>query len=260
LSTGDKVSLPENIRVFTPVSGGGGLIRFNYATCDDIRACDLEHVFIAKGVVSVKTITRGDSAHSGATVEALPGLENYSRVTFLVEPKDSMTILKRGGDSLRENEIIARKTPARFFREQVALLEEKRGTVNDLAYAAASDLEERIAAAEQAMRIDSQEYSHAGELLRNGFVSQDLLTMSQLKWFRNRRILSGLVASKGAAAAKTALEIETIDLAIREIEAKSARSERESVLRSPVNGILFDIRRIPRNEKTELMVIIRRFR
>jgi len=37
LSTSDKVSLPENIRIFSPVTGGGGTIKFNYARYQDVR-------------------------------------------------------------------------------------------------------------------------------------------------------------------------------------------------------------------------------
>jgi hypothetical protein len=56
LSTNDKVSLPENIKIFSPITGGGGAIRLNYARYRDISTFNLEYVFITKGILTVKSI------------------------------------------------------------------------------------------------------------------------------------------------------------------------------------------------------------
>lgn len=260
LSTSDRVSLPENIRVFTPISGAAGLIKFNYATSGDIRAYNLENIFVTKGVLTVKTIVVGRAALPDTIPEGLHRLKNYVRVTSLSERRDSMIVLKMRGDTVGENEVICRKAVARLFREQAAFLEEKIRVLSDRSVAAASGFEARIGEARQAARIDSAEYNNASELLRNGFISQDVLRMLQKKSLRSGRILSELAASKAAAAAKTALEIRGLNLTMKELEAKAAGAKRESEIRSPVNGILFDIRRLPRNDKEELVFIIQRLR
>jgi inner membrane protein len=258
LTTGDRVSLPENIRVFTPVSGSAGTIRFNFASCEDIRACNLEGVLVTKGVLTIKTILANGSGEpdSGSGIHSRP--ESYSRVVSLIDPKDSLLLLKRPGDTLRETEIIARVDRARFFIEQQALLEQKLSAARERSQDLIVDFQHRISDAEQAVKVDSEECRQSEELLRNGFISPELFRVSQLKWLRNRRTASELVSSNDAAAARSALEIATLVLAIKETGAKASAAERESEIRSPVHGLLADIRRLSRDRKMEVVFIIKR--
>jgi membrane-bound metal-dependent hydrolase YbcI (DUF457 family) len=258
LTTSDRVSLPENIKVFTPVSGSAGLIRFNYATCDDIRAFDLEHVFVAKGVLTIKTIPPDGSGSSQTTSGENREFEYYDRVALLLEPKDSIIVLKRVGDTLRENEVFGRKEVVKFFREQKGLLEEKVRALKEREDAAVADLRQRIHDAEFAIRADSEEVRHTEELLRGGFISPALLPESQGKWLRNKRYHAELVSSKEIAAARYAVEARALLLALKEIDARTSEAERASQVRSSVNGILIDIRRLPRDGKTEVVFIIKR--
>jgi hypothetical protein len=260
LSTSDRVSLPENIRLFTPVSGTMGLIRFNYATCDDIRAQDLENILITKGVLTIKTIRPAGPGKPDTASSVAPGYESYIRVVSAIDPKDSLMVLKRVGDTLNENGIIARKDRARFFQDQDALLKEKLSAARDRAAELSTDIRQRISDAEQAARADSEEYRHSEELLHNEFISQDLLRISQLKWLRNKRILSEAVSSKAAAATKDNLEIHALSLAVKENDARASEAERESEIRSPVRGILSGMRRLPRDGKSEVVFIIKRLR
>ncbi|HEY6190687.1 MAG TPA: hypothetical protein VI215_00005, partial [Bacteroidota bacterium] len=215
-------------------------------------------VLVTKGVLTIKTILANGSGEpdSGSGIHSRP--ESYSRVVSLIDPKDSVLLLKRPGDTLREKEIIGRIDRARFFNEQKDLLEQKLSAARERSHDLSVDFQRRISDAEQAVKVDSAEYGQSEELLRNGFISQELFRVSQLKWLRNKRVASELVSSKDAEAAKSRLEMATLSLAIKETGAKATAAERESEIRSPVHGLLADIRRLPRDRKTEVVFIIKR--
>src|ERR1041384_6454148 len=257
LTTSDRISLPENIRMFTPVSGGGSLIRLNYATSEDIRACNLEHVFLTKGIVTVKTIHTGPGDSSGISPANASGAGDIIPIRILLDPKDSVVVLRAPGDSVTDGDIIARKVMPRLYADQKALLEEKFRAVRARAAADGPEADARIAEAGQLSKIDSAEASRAGELLRNGFIPDAVFRIAQLKWQKSGRVVSDLFASKAASEQKKELEIRSLNLAIREIDAKSASLRRESEIRSPRTGILLEIRRIPCEGKAELYIFIK---
>ena len=88
LTTSDKVSLPENIRMFSPITGGGGTIKLNYARYHDISTFNLEYVFIAKGILTVKSILPGKIPESHlAQGLTLPRLENFTQISVTLDPK-----------------------------------------------------------------------------------------------------------------------------------------------------------------------------
>jgi hypothetical protein len=260
LTVSEKVSLPENIRVFTPVAGAGELIKFNYATCDDIRACNLEQVLVTKGIVTVKTIVTSGAMLRDTTHDLFRAFDAYARVASLIDPGDSVVILKQRGDTVRENEVLALKTPGRLFQEERSLLETKRNVLADKAAEASSVLEGRIAEARLAVGADSADRLQSAELLQNGFIAEEVYRVSERKWFRNRRTLAALVGSKAAAEAGSALELNTLTLAIGELDVRAARAGRQSEVRSTAEGLVMDVRTVPRGGKKEIVFIVQRLR
>ena len=255
------VSLPENIRVFTPISGASGRIRFNYATMGDVRDFNLEDLFISKGILTIKSIIKGSPAMNLDTAAApLTGLNNYSQIAAVAEPKESLVILKQKGDTIREGEVVLRKSLVRFFGAQITLLREQILVVQAQSAAAISGIERRLAGAGEALRIDSVECAHTLELFRNGFVSRDAVDLCGLKEQKGRGAFSELRASRTERASRTLLEVQRISLRAEELAAKEAAAERGSEVRSPIEGLLVNIRRIPRNGKTQIAIVIRRFR
>jgi len=95
LSTSEKVSLPENVRMFSPVTGSGGTIKLNHARYRDIQTFNLEFVFISKGIVTVKSILPVDSQSGHPDPgPALPKLENFTQISLTLDPKESIQFLK----------------------------------------------------------------------------------------------------------------------------------------------------------------------
>jgi hypothetical protein len=259
LTTGDKVSLPENIRMFSPITGGGGTIKLNYARYHDICTFNLEYVFITKGILTVKSILQGTNSdshrESGLT---LPRLENFSQISFTLDPKESVEFYKTRGDTVREKEVIARKNLAQFFQDQVGLNEGKIQALEGQRTSFLSEIEQKIANAEQTARIDSAEHHQRTDLSKDGFTSDQVLRLSELKWQKSKTLLSQLVASRSATSSKIALEIRRLTLANRQLRTKAKGAETQSEVRSTVNGLLIDIRQVPHNNKTQVTFIIKR--
>ncbi len=259
LSTADRVSLPENIRIFSPVTGGGGTIKFNYARYHDICTFNLEYVFITKGILTVKSILPGKGQESHSPVGlTLPKLENFTQISFTLDPKESVVFYKSRGDTVREKELIARKNLAQFFQDQIGLNQERIQSLESQKVSFLSDIDQKIANAEQAAKIDSTEHTHRTELSRDGFTSDRVLKLSELKWQKSKTQLSQLNSSTSATSSKITLEIRRLTLANRQLRAKAKAAETQSEILSTVNGLLMDIRQVPHNNKTQVTFIIKR--
>lgn len=259
LQTMDKISLPENIKIFTSVTGGGNTIKFDYATTEDIRSFNLEPVFITKGILTIKTIIKRDTL-KGELSSNTPSLrmENYTQLSITLEPKEIITFLKQKGDTLSDKEVIAKKISAQFFLEQVDLNEEKILALQQQTDAAKIDLEHKITNAEETVRIDSTNYKHNSRLLSNGYIPSNNLDLSNLKWEKDKQLLMQLRSSKFSLLSKSRLEISRLQLANAQLHARAKRFELQSEIRSNTNGILIDIRQILRNNKTLITFIIKR--
>jgi membrane-bound metal-dependent hydrolase YbcI (DUF457 family) len=259
LSTNDKVSLPENIRIFSPVTGGGGTIKLNYARYHDICTFNLEYVFITKGILTVKSILPGSIREAASAPGlTLPRLENFTQISVTVDPKESIEFYKARGDTVREKEVIARKNLAQFFQDQISLNEGKIQALDSQQITFLSDIDQKIVNAEQAAKIDSSEHAQRSELSNGGFTSDRVLSLSELKWRKSRMALSQLIASRSTTSSKIALEVRRLTLANRQLRAKANAAETQSEVRSTVNGLLMDIRQIPHNNKTQVTFIIKR--
>lgn len=259
LSTSDKVSLPENIKIFSPISGGGSTIKFNYARYQDIRTFNLEYVFISKGILTAKSVLPGKTqVGQSAPGLTLPKLENYTQISLTLDPKESIQFFKSRGDTVKEKEVIARKDLAQFFQDQIALNEGKIQSLEAQKLAFLSEIDQKISNAEQTTKIDSTEHSQRSELSKGGFTSERVLGVSELKWRKSKTTLSQLLGSRSTTLSRTALEIRRLTLANRQLQSKASAAEKQSEVRSTVNGVLIDIRQIPHNNKTQVTFIIKR--
>ncbi len=259
LQTIDKVSLPENIRIFTPVTGGGNSIKFNYATTEDIRTFSLEPVFITKGILTIKTIIKRDTLGGVITNNAsFPKLENTTQLSITLEPKETITFLKQKCDTLKDKEVIARKNSAQFFTEQIDLNEDKILSLQQQTDITKNELEHKIVNAEELVTIDSTTHSQNSRLLSNGYISSNNLETAKLKWQKDKQLLAQLYSSKSSLLSKSKLEVQRLRLANTQLQARSKAFDLQSEIRSNTNGILIDIHQILRNNKTLITFIVKR--
>jgi inner membrane protein len=259
ISTIDKVSLPENIRMFTTITGTGGTITLNFATLSDIRDLNLEYAFVTKGILTIKSISANLSADGlGQTDHALPRYETYAQLSYLIEPSDSVEFFKARGDTIRKGDLIARKILPAFYQEQQALNDEKLQNLQNETRSALEDLEQKITNAALEARADSSDYRHRLELVKAGFVSPASIAASELKWRKGRRLLRQFESAQGVLAKRTALEIDRLRLLDMQLKARARAARLESEIRSPMTGVLMEIRQLPHDNKSRLILIIKR--
>jgi inner membrane protein len=259
LSTSERVSLPENVKIFSPVTGSGGTIELNHARYRDIQMFSLEFAFISKGILTVKSILPAES-HPGysASSPALLKLENFTHISLTLDPKESIEFFKSRGDTVKEKELIGRKNLAHFYQDQITLNERRIQSLEQQTSSDLSDLDQRITTAEQATKLDSMEHLQLAELSLGGFIPGRIVKNSELKWRKSRTALSQLIATRASTASKSSLEIRKLHLTNRQLTTKANAAEKQSEIRSTVSGILIDIRQVPRNNKTQVTFIIKR--
>jgi inner membrane protein len=259
LSVADKVAVPENIKIFSPVTGSSNTIKFNYATVEDILTYNLESVFISKGILTIKTITKRDTIASiMSSIPVYPKMENYVQLSILLDPKETITFLKQKGDTLKEKEIIAQKNSAQFFLDQVILNDEKMLSIQQQSDASINAIDQKIINSEDSYRIDSMSYRQNSQLSSSGYVSTNNLESAKLKLQKDRLLLSQLVSSRSNESSKSRLDIHRLRLSNVQLKARAKAAELQSEVRSTTRGILIDIRQILRNNKTQVTFIVKR--
>jgi inner membrane protein len=257
LTTSDKVSLPENIRIFSSITGGGGSIKFNYARYHDIHAFNLEYAFITKGILTIKSI-HPETDLAATSTASLPRFEDYAQIPFTLDAKESIAFFKAKGDTIRERELVAKRDLAQFFQGQISLNEEKVRALETQKEAFIADISQKITNAEQMVRIDSTEHAQKLDLSKGGFMPPQVLEASFLSWQKSRTALSQLIASKSRTTSKLTLDVRKLQLANQHLGSRARAAEKQSEIRSTVNGILVDIRQVPHNNKTQVTLIIKR--
>ena len=177
----------------------------------------------------------------------------------MIEPKDSVTIFRHKGDTIRHGDILATKTTPAFFEEQLALNGEKLGALTSQQAASLEDFERRIFAAELVLAIDSADYQHSLALVKNGYSSPGLIVASELKWQKEKDALRKLFSATNLLRReKMTLDIERLHLIDSQLRAKARAARLQSEIRSPIGGVLLEIRQMPQDNKTRLVFIIRR--
>jgi len=255
----DKVAVPENIKLFSPVTGSSNTIKLNYATVMDILTYNLESVYISKGILTIKTISKRDTITTSiSTIPIYPKMENYAQLSVILDPKETITFLKQKGDTLREKEIIAQKNSAQFFLDQVTLNDEKILSIRQQSDAAISEYDQKIMNAEESLRVDSMTLRQNSLLSSSGYVSSNNLESMKLKLQKDRLLLSQLVSSRSNESSKSRIEIHKLRLSNSQLQARAKAAELQSEVRSTTRGILVDIRQVLHNNKTQVTFIVKR--
>lgn len=256
LTTGDRVSLPQHGGLFSPVTGSGSTMRFNHATPEDLRRFGIEAVLISKGVLTVRSVMRlGQPSNQPRSPAG-----GFTQVSVILGAGETIEFLKKNGDTVQRQELMAKKIMARFFREKMSLNDERIRMLREQTRVSAADMLRRIAIAERAADIDSSDYRDDLALSADGYLPADMLEISGLKWQKDKRTLSRLAAELRSLNGKCALGVEKLRLSNAELEARRMAAERQSAVRSDVDGVLSDIRSLQRADKTLITFVIRRLR
>ena len=259
LTTTDRLSLPEHTQLFSTISGSAGAVTFNYATYDDIHSLNIDHAFISKGILTVKSTLTGE--HSDSVRQdnfAAPDSENFVQVVATLDAQESVNFLRAVGDTVVENEVLAKKNSGHHFDDAIRLNEDKIRLLEHQQTASDADFGQRIANAVQELRIDSAEVLRNIELFRSGYLSGEVLTQSELKLRKDARTLSQNLNVKTHSWEKYAHEIMKLRFANEQLKEKSESSEHFAEIRSTSGGIITDIRQMRHENKTQITFVIRR--
>jgi len=259
VATLDRVSLPENIRLFSPITGSGGEIKLNFATLGDIREYNLEFVYVTKGMLTIKSITSfTPDRESASPALTLPRLDNFAQLSYIIDPKDSVRIVGQKGDTIRHGDLLAVKLAPDFFEEQLVLSDEKLSALTSQAAGVREDFGRRKVAAGLELARDSAGYQHMLTLVKSGFASPGVLYGSELKWRKGKDALSGLLGAEAAMERRYLLDIARLHMIESQLRAKARAARLQADIRSPIDGVLLEIRQLPHDNKTRLVFIIRR--
>jgi hypothetical protein len=259
VATIDKVSLPENIKLFSPITGSGGAIKLNFATLSDIREYNLEFAFVTKGLLTIKTISPLRPARSGDTLNlSLPRFDNFAQLSYLITARDSLKQLVAKGDTLHKGDLMALKINSSFFDQEISLNAQKLTELENDREVSLQDFDRKIAEAEIVVALDSSEYRHTQELVTSNYLPWSVLIASELKYRKGVKALQKAVSARSQMARKTTREISALHLKDLELRAKARTARLQSEIRSPIHGILLEVRQLPQDNNTRLVFIIRR--
>ena len=255
----DKVSLPENLRMFSPITGSGGTIKLIYARLSDIRDLNLDYVYVSRGILTIKSIWVQSAPPESTTAGAMvPRLQTFAQLTYLIDPEETVSFRKQKGDTIRTGDLIAIKVSPSFYDNQIAINKEKLAAEESRNDAALADIEQRWANEAMAASADSAEYAHALPLVARGFLAPSSLRPVEVKRKKEMRNLQHLVAERVLLKKKSTVEIGRLQLADLQLRARAEASRRRSEIHSLVNGILIEIRQVPHDNKTRLIFIVKR--
>jgi hypothetical protein len=254
VTTADRFSLPARGTLFSPVTGSGSTIRFNYATWADIRRFGLGYVLVSRGVLTVRSVMRGGAPGRPAQDRS----EDVSVLTLTVAASESVEYVKRIGDAVRRDEIVARKLPVEPFAQQIRLAGEQMRVIENRSGARAADIARQRAIADEAARIDSGEYRTDLALSKEGYLPAELLDIGRLKCRKDARTILRLDEAARELKARTSHELRKLEVLRARLAARRDAWERGAAVRAPADGILADIRRVRRADKAVLTFVVRR--
>ena len=251
------VNLPEEGVVFSPITGSGGAIRLSYASAADVKALALDPVFVDEGVLTARTLVTRRPGRDSAGL-AIRGLGEYALESFACDPKDSLRLLRREGDSVSPGEILAMWGHALAEESKLELLRARMATLSEETAARLAEVRESIRKSEAQVSADSVALRAMSELGSGGFVPPGVVGRAEEKFRRSIGILEKARRSEWLIRAKTALASKKLRLEL-EVLAHPGHAEGDrGVCRSSVSGRIESIREEPQGGKRGVSIVIRK--
>jgi membrane-bound metal-dependent hydrolase YbcI (DUF457 family) len=259
LNASEPVTLPQETQEFLTITGTATALRFHFASYDDIRRLRLENTFITRGILTVRTI------HSAQTPKPDPvqlstvdTTSSFHSITFDVDSRETVEYAVSVGDSIKPDNIIARKTLPRFFRQQIELNNRRIEGLQTERNTKVTNLNHRLNVKALQVRTDSLKLVKLKELNRDGFTTHETVVKSQKSLDLLRDELSSIHRSIQTIDDKTEVQIAKLQTKNEQLRAKEALAELQSIVRSNIEGVVMDIRQSHVKGKTRVTLIIRR--
>ena len=247
----DHFSAPQEGNVFSPITGSSGNLRLNYASVDDIRALGMGSVFIAAGTLTLRSI--------GSALTASPTRRpaSYTRVGFDVDEKHPLELLCRKGDTVNASGLLARWGSALEVDSLLRLNVLKIAALGSEVSLKRSGLQEKLMRIREARTADSMSLVAIRTMEQSGFVTESEVRKAEARCRRSWFEMSGVQRSLELMHAKTAIGIGKLQLDNQKLLSRKKASGARSEARSPVRGVIEEIRQAEHNGKLLVAILIR---
>lgn len=260
LSTPDHFTIPQDGPVFAPVTGSSGSLRLHYASVDDVRELQLENLFITRGTLTVRTFVR-ENRIQDSLITQLPGVSGalYSRVGFEADQKEPVEFMCGKGDTVGADQALARWGAALDAGSRIGFNNEKIAALEEELSVRLSDLQGRIRHAQDAVTEDSAALGGALDLARRGFVTGEVERKAGARYRTSRGDFLKSVRSVQLLRSRTGVGIRKLRLENELLTKRSNSARGRSQVRSPVRGVIAEIRQDVLNNRLRVSMLIKRF-
>ena len=277
LITETHVKLPRQNAEFNPISGGGGELEFKYATYDDIQECGLGDVIILAGEFTIRAITplsatRG--AESGLPDLSQPDVRQslaphessiipsesgrYVRILVETGADERLQINVQRGDTVREGSLLAERIVADAPKRKRQILEQQIEAVEEDLDVRLLELENRIAEARHRASVDSLAFLLKRQMLARGYASPQGSLVARESYEKSQGKLLSLYSSRSAIQKEYGVRLLRLKSEVRTCMEKEQKAAASAEVRSTAQGVVTEIRQLPRKGKIQITFFIRR--
>ena len=277
LITETHVKLPRQNAEFNPISGGGGELEFKYATYDDIQECGLGDVIILAGEFTIRAITplsatRG--AESGLPDLSQPDVRQslaphessiipsesgrYVRILVETGADERLQINVQRGDTVREGSLLAERIVADAPKRKRQILEQQIEAVEEDLDVRLLELENRIAEARHRAAVDSLAFLLKRQMLARGYASPQGSLVARESYEKSQGKLLSLYSSRSAIQKEYGVRLLRLKSEVRTCMEKEQKAAASAEVRSTAQGVVTEIRQLPRKGRIQITFFIRR--
>jgi hypothetical protein len=260
LNSNEPVAIPQETREFLTIAGTGSTLRFHFASYEDIRRLNLENVYISRGILTIRTLISSNVHQKPLVPPADSSLAfgSFHSISVEVDSRETIEFQCGVGDTLTPNEVIARKTLPRFYRQQIDLNIQKIAALRRESDAKTAGLVQRLKEKALQSAKDSLKFKQQQDLQRNGFTTDESVARAQKVFKVSHSELASLLKSLRTIEDKTDLQIGKLQVQNEQLTAKEALAQAQSIIKSNVAGVVVDIRKLHGKKKTGVTFIIRK--
>ncbi len=257
LFTSDRFPAPAGGTGFSPVTGSGGSLQFNFALPDDVRDLGLEDLFVERGAFTIRTII-DRSAPPGPLAE-LPEepAPRFSRVAFQTAARDPVELLHQKGDTVMEGERLARWGEMVAVQAELDLLHARLAALDEKLSVQRSALQESVSRMLRRSRDDSTDLARASMMYRRGFAPSLAVEKAASGLEASRRRLATLLARDHALKIDRDLQAQALEVKIERLAARGHALRKNSEAWSPVHGVVVDVARSTHDGKIQTAFVLR---
>jgi inner membrane protein len=249
--TKDKVALPPDDREFSPLKGTATHLVCNYASLDDIEQLGLNNILVEQGTLIARSLVPVRNRDSAFTHVRSP----FTEVSFLATTAYRVRFVARIGDTVACGRTLATVALAAPIEAEIQLHHEQIQSLKNELVQKLLELHVKTEKKAREVRRDSVTAQKQNELREKGFSKQggSIQTVQS-----SERGLQALQSSEALVREKYALKIQKHNTDILRLQAKqNALPRGESVLRSTVDGVVYDIRQKAEGTKRRITFIIK---